>query len=194
MSPPSILVVSGAPATGKSTVAKATAQHLGLPLIDKDDILEDLFEALGVGDASWRNQLSRASDLVFLRILSTLQQAVVVSFWRHPDQPNRTSGTPIDVLRQAGRRIIEVYCDCDPETTLERFRRRVRHPGHLDSAKGSLGHLGEEGIREYCELGPLGVGELVSIDTGGSMQELQNTLSNELFTLFESESTDSSDA
>jgi hypothetical protein len=33
-------------------------------LLDKDDILEQLFESKGIGDAAWRRRLSRESDIV----------------------------------------------------------------------------------------------------------------------------------
>lgn len=39
-------MVSGAPAAGKSTLARALAPRLGLPLISQDDIKETLFDAL----------------------------------------------------------------------------------------------------------------------------------------------------
>ncbi|WSW11263.1 cytidylate kinase family protein (plasmid) [Streptomyces sp. NBC_01005] len=50
------------PGSGKSTLARSLARRLGLPAIDKDVILESLYDSLGVGDHAWRNRLSRASD------------------------------------------------------------------------------------------------------------------------------------
>jgi hypothetical protein len=38
------VVVSGLPASGKTTLARRLADGLGLPLLDKDDILDRLFE------------------------------------------------------------------------------------------------------------------------------------------------------
>ena len=42
-----ILLVSGAPASGKSTLARALAQIFAYPLISKDTIKESLFDSLG---------------------------------------------------------------------------------------------------------------------------------------------------
>jgi adenylate kinase family enzyme len=60
----SFVVVSGLPGSGKSTLAHQLAPALGLPLLDKDTILEHLFESKGVGGIEWRRALSRESDLI----------------------------------------------------------------------------------------------------------------------------------
>ena len=58
------VVVSGLPGSGKSTLARRLAAPLELAVIDKDDILEQLFESKGTGDAAWRRALSRESDAI----------------------------------------------------------------------------------------------------------------------------------
>ena len=45
------VVVSGLPASGKTTLARRLASVLELPLIDKDDILDRLFAERGIGNA-----------------------------------------------------------------------------------------------------------------------------------------------
>jgi ABC-type proline/glycine betaine transport system ATPase subunit len=42
------VVISGVLGSGKSTLARRLAPLLGLPLIDKDDILESLFARNGI--------------------------------------------------------------------------------------------------------------------------------------------------
>jgi adenylylsulfate kinase-like enzyme len=53
------VVVSGLPGSGKSTVARQIASYAGIAVLDKDDILEQLFDERGIGDAEWRSALSR---------------------------------------------------------------------------------------------------------------------------------------
>lgn len=45
-----LVLVSGAPGAGKSTLAPPLATHLGLPLLSKDVIKEALFDTLGSVD------------------------------------------------------------------------------------------------------------------------------------------------
>jgi hypothetical protein len=56
------IVVSGLPASGKRTLAKQIAAAFGLPLYDKDDMLEALFDTMGPIDRALRQRLSRASE------------------------------------------------------------------------------------------------------------------------------------
>jgi shikimate kinase len=41
------VAVSGLPASGKTVLGRALAGALDLPLLDKDEILESMFESLG---------------------------------------------------------------------------------------------------------------------------------------------------
>jgi hypothetical protein len=58
------VVISGLPGSGKTTLGRRLAPALNLPLIDKDDVLDRLFAAKGVGNAAWRRTLCRESDVV----------------------------------------------------------------------------------------------------------------------------------
>jgi len=59
------VVMTGLPGSGKSTLAQRLAPLLDLPVIDKDQIHERLFEAEGIGNQEWRRTLSRESDEIF---------------------------------------------------------------------------------------------------------------------------------
>jgi glucokinase len=164
--PRPFLIISGLPASGKTTLGHCLAQALYLPFLDKDEILEALFEGLGVGDAEWRNRLSRSADVVLQRVAGQTAGAVLASFWRHP-QATGESGTPTGWISALSGRVVEVHCVCPAEIAAERFLARKRHDGHLDRDKRNDDLVANFG--RLAALGPLGLGPLVTVDTGRSV-------------------------
>jgi hypothetical protein len=156
------VVVSGLPGTGKTTIARMLASLLALKVFDKDEILERLFDARGIGDAEWRRQLSRESDKILETTASSSSGAILTSFWHVAGMP-RESGTPTEWLGDLSRTIVNVHCDCPPQVAADRFLQRRRHPGHLDGTRTAA-----EVVASICALvptGPLAIGEPVVIDT-----------------------------
>jgi predicted kinase len=148
------IIVSGLPASGKSTVGQALSEALNLPLIDKDVILESLFASLGIGDNEWRNKLSRASDTILWQLAASAHGAVLVNWWHRDTIKNE--------LRQLDGTVVEVFCDCPADVAHKRFIERKRHRGHLDAER-----LAENQIATQQPFdGPLGVGDLqYTVDT-----------------------------
>lgn len=158
------VIVSGLPASGKSTLAAALSQALGLPLLDKDHFLEALFESQGIGDAQWRRQLSHEADAAFRRQAEQATGAVLTSWWKHPRSLS-DSGTPTDWLFALPGTKVEVHCQCSPQIAAERFLARQRSPGHLDY-RWSYAEL-LVNFTAQASLGPLGLGSLVEVSTEG---------------------------
>lgn len=156
------VLVSGLPASGKTTLAKHLAPLLGLPHYDKDDILEALFDSIGVEDLAGRQRLSRASDAVLAKLASTSQGAILTSFWRH-EEMDGTAGTPFQWVRHLSNTIVEIYCECPPDIALDRFLSRSRHAGHQDHARTPT--LLAEQFREVAMRGPLHAGVVMSVNT-----------------------------
>src|SRR4029079_5534788 len=125
------VVISGLPGSGKTTLARRLAPALNLPLIDKDDILDRLFESKGIGNAAWRRTLSRESEVILQHEAARSDGAVLVSFWRVPGMPP-DSGTPADWLDAPPHHVFNVHCACEVDVAAGRFLQRRRHPGHLD--------------------------------------------------------------
>ena len=161
-------VISGLPGSGKSTVGRLLAASLGADLFDKDVYLEGLFDLRGIGDADWRQQLSRESDRNFERDASTSHFAVLVSHWR-PRGTKASSGTPCDWIAETFERTFELHCDCPVEVAAARFRARQRHPGHLDAARGAAEI--ETWLQACARDLPLGIGQLLRIDTTAAQVE-----------------------
>ena len=156
------IIVSGIPASGKSTVGRSIATALGLAMLDKDDFLETLFHSQGIGDAEWRKHLSRMADEALREKALCTDAAVVTSWWRHPSS-SVESGTPVEWLSSLAGIVIEVHCVCSPEVAAKRFLSRRRHEGHLDHIKTRADVLAN--FQQQAALGPLGLGRSVKVNT-----------------------------
>ena len=161
----SFVVVSGLPGSGKTTLARPLAPALNLPLLDKDDILERLFESRGTGDMDWRRTLSRESDALLQREATESQGAVLASFWHLPGMPTN-SGTPTRWLSELSAVVVNVRCECPPEIAAARFRQRKRHASHLDVESTHAEVLAS--LQAHAHLGPLEIGPAIDIDTTGA--------------------------
>jgi predicted kinase len=173
------VVVSGLPGSGKTTLGQELALAMGLQFLDKDTILERLFESKGIGDIDWRRALSRESDVILQAEAATSQGAVLVSHWHLPGMaPN--SGTPTNWLSKLSSRVVNVHCECPIEVAADRFVRRKRHPGHLDGEKSHAEVL--RSISGVASLGKLDIVSLIDVDTSQTpklddvLREIQRAL------------------
>ena len=152
------VVISGLPGSGKSTLARQLAPALGLPVLDKDDILERLFDQKGTGNREWRRSLSRESDAILQQEAATSEGAVLVSHWRMAGMAE-ASGTPIDWLPSLAAPIVHLHCVCPPVEAARRFRQRARHAGHLDNPDSA------DSILQLASLAPPDLGPRIDVDT-----------------------------
>jgi predicted kinase len=133
---PLLIIISGPPASGKTSIGRRVAHDLRMPYIGKDDIKERLFDALGVGDRSWSRKLGMATyDLLYWFVELQLQagrSVIVESNFRAA-----ISGPQFTQLQ--GRysfTAFQIICRVDPAVQRaryeERWRNGQRHPGHVD--------------------------------------------------------------
>lgn len=165
VTPQTFFVVSGLPASGKSTLAAPLGAALELPVLDKDTILESLFDGMPEVTADDRRVLSRQADDLLRERALTLPAAIVVSWWRHP-RSFEASGTPTAWLAASGARLVEVFLRCDPAVAAARFVQRRRHPAHHD-ARFTHAQLLDQFERQ-ARFGALGLGVTVEIDANAT--------------------------
>jgi predicted kinase len=155
---PLLVVVTGPPGAGKTTVAAALRERLGLPLIAKDTLKELLGGALGIEDRPRSQQLGGVVfELIALVAKELLEQSVsVIVEGNFTERSTLLSGLP-------PAEIVQVYVTAEPETLRTRLLERdARHPVHYDREAADEVSLRAAG-GEWRPL-PIG-GRLVEIDT-----------------------------
>lgn len=135
---PTIIIVTGRPAAGKSTLAKWLSQELQLPLVSKDSIRETLFDRLGWKDRQWAQELGKASiDMMFYFARAELKvgHSIIMDNSFYPP----VSNPRFQALKEEYHaESVQIVCNSDRETLFRRFKSRAdsgnRHPGHGDQA------------------------------------------------------------
>jgi len=138
MTNPLLLIITGRPATGKTTLARWLATELRIPLIHKDGLKEPLFDTLGARDRAESRRLGAAS-LHLQRVIATELLQAGVSLILESNFSEAYDGAPLRALAyEYGARIAQVWLTADPHRLVERFEQRAgaddRHPGHLELA------------------------------------------------------------
>src|SRR5262245_2132149 len=150
-----IVLVSGSPAAGKTSLARPLAELLGLPLIAKDDIKETLVDVLGDhdGDLGWSRQVGGASMELLWKLAERAPTAVLEANFRPHSAYER------ERLTGLGARIVEVYCRCPTDVLMQRFHERAKtaHAAHPAT------DLTPEWISEFDQ--PIGLGDVIEVDT-----------------------------
>jgi predicted kinase len=144
--------VSGAPGSGKTSLAVPLAAELGYSLLAKDRIKETLHDALGAPepDREWSRRLGAAMELLWA--LAADAPAVVIETNFQPRSEYERAK-----LCGLAAEPVEVHCACLPEVAVRRYNARVAHPVHVVTT------LQLEQMAEYDR--PVGIGALVTVDT-----------------------------
>lgn len=150
--------VSGAPGTGKTTVAAELARQLEVPMLSLDVIKEALGDSLGLGDQSWSDRVGDAAAEVLFQLAASFPSAIAEGWWRRERRERAMS-------EFAGW--VEVFCRCDPEVAALRMRARAadaRHRIHRDVINPAILDGVADAVASTTPLRVKG-GSLVEVDT-----------------------------
>ena len=133
---PRLVIVSGAPGSGKTTLARRLGATLGLPVIGRDDLKEALFDTLGARDRAESRRLGLASYALLYAVAGRLLQAGVGLILESNFNRGRSESELLPLLD--GARGVAIHCQGDPAIIARRMLARVEHgerrAGHHDLA------------------------------------------------------------
>jgi predicted kinase len=156
--------VSGAPGTGKTTVAAELARQLQVAMLSLDVIKEALGDSLGLGDQRWSDHVGDAAAEALFRLAASFPSVVAEGWWRRERRER--------AMREfAGW--VEVFCRCDPEVAAQRMRARAadaRHPIHRDVINPAILDGVADVVASTTALRVTG-GSLVEVDTTAHRNE-----------------------
>jgi predicted kinase len=165
-SPPPLVIVTGPPASGKTTLGRTLATRLYMPFLYKDGIKETLFDTLGWSDRAWSRKLGVVTYALLFHLLE-MELAAGRSLVVESNFDAERSGPSFLALRERyDFRPVQVCCVAEGAVLLERCRSRAasdeRHPGHDELA--NMAEL--EPILLCGRLDPLPLdGPIIEIDT-----------------------------
>ena len=180
-----LVVVTGASCSGKTTLTEALGLELSLPVIHRDVLKETLFDALGSRDREWSREWSRtlgaASYELLFSVLETLLRAGCSCVTESNFEAERHESRLRGLCDRYGFVPVEILLTADLETLQNRYQARLssRHVGHVDHVNESTNEAAWTGERHgTLTLG----GRTMRLDTARFGELEQAALINDLKT------------
>ncbi len=138
-SKPTLIIIHGAPGSGKTYASRWLSQQLSIPLLSKDDIKEELYNHFDYQTVDQSIKIGAASFELLWLWLSKLMPfgqnlLIETAFYAKYNQPKIT-----ELAHSHNYQIIQVFCQADEDVRHQRFVDRAhgpdRHPGHMDKQR-----------------------------------------------------------
>lgn len=133
---PVLVIVSGSPASGKSSLAEDIADELCFPLLSRDDIKEALMDVFPVTNLEESHIAGAAAFKAMYQVLGSMLKVGASVVLESTFEKGRSEGDLESFFNRC--RPMQVSCQANAdvlkERLAERIRSRSRHPGHQDDA------------------------------------------------------------
>ncbi|HWZ66146.1 MAG TPA: ATP-binding protein [Patescibacteria group bacterium] len=138
MNKPTLIIITGLPGTGKTTLSRKISKILGLPLVEKDTIKEIMFDELGWSDKAWSDKLanvtSRIMDYITEQQLRAGNKLILESNNFMPSLANKKFQA---WQAKYDCKVIQIICKAQVDVLAHRYYDRSladRHPGYQDNS------------------------------------------------------------
>jgi len=179
MPKPVLIIVSGPPASGKTTVAEKIAAEMGWPLIYKDAIKERLYDHVRCENNEHALALEPVSYAMMYYIAECMVRAATPLILESNFKPRFETETLHSLQEKYGFRVLQIYCTGDEDVLLQRFEDRAksedRHPVHDDQQN-------LEDLRANLENGEYGMMDLGGVTLTVDLTDFEAIDYGELFT------------
>ncbi len=136
---PKVIIVSGPPASGKSTLATFLGGRFLVPVFSSDMFKESIYDIFDLADSDERNRdiASKAGFEILYRIMDSMFDARKTFVAEANFHPRFNDARMRNILERASAKAFYIYCSAEREVINSRFRARAtfRHPGYGDKLK-----------------------------------------------------------
>lgn len=133
-----LIVIQGASATGKTSLAKRLSSDTGILCLSKDDFKEMLYDKLGKPASREESaEYGRAATASLYAACETFigvsRNVIIESAFA----PGLAEQDIKKIMDSKMIKVVQLYCAASPEICMQRFNARIksgeRHPGHPDN-------------------------------------------------------------